>query len=303
MKTNMSLIFALIVFIGCQTGEKSIEDNLYQCLVEQYDENDIDLAASLDSIEDHLIQVGILTSRDGQGRINYYQEIIKQGEVHYTPETPIMTSLRNSDVNMGQVIECIKNAQTFDSLKYYSSEFYLKSKKIADHVEASGATNPVNVSKAILANLTAADFEHPFYRAQLLITMVMTNERNKAYVRTVLKPTQPETKLGKGFVIDISVPDTFLVNDESAEKAAIEPALVHYLDTVDSSIFVRIKVSGKTLYGQLVEVQKLIRSAHKTFWNKVSLKTLNRSFDELTSNEKESIESEYPIRIIEEVVD
>jgi hypothetical protein len=298
--SKLFLVGSLLVVFGCDASEKPIEDELYTCLVQHYADNEVDLPVYLDSLEDYLIREGILTSKSGEGKIEYYRKIIESGQFHYAPQTDFMIILADSYIVNGELVKCLKTKPTFDSLVYYTSEFHLTSQKITEHVTSSGAVNPANVSKAIVANLSANDMDHPFYRAHMLISFVMANDRKKAYIENlpekVASPYYPEST---GFTIDIGTPDIFLVNNQSIQKDKIEARILSYLEDFNENSHIRFVVSSSTLYQHFAEVHNIITNAYKKRWDQAARKELNAPFDQLSTDQQQYIKEKYPSRIVE----
>lgn len=299
MKAVFGTILFLFIILSCNTNDRSIEDQLYQCMLDHYESHNIDLETSLDSLEDYLISNGILASKGGSGKIEYYKEIARNGAVPSSSRTKLMRTLSLSYIGQEKLVNCLRDHPSFDSLSYHQSSFSLTSEKITNHVKEQGSVNPKTVSTAFVEHLTAADFDHPFYRAHMLTTFVMTSDRDKAYIRKVPKKLQGAQPNYGGFVIDISTDDTYLVNDAQMEKSEVETALFDYLQEIEKPSYVTILVHANTRYRRFADVQVIVLEAYNKFWNQISLKEHQTSFDQLSSLQKDSIKSRYPAKLIE----
>jgi len=78
MKSTITTILITFVLLSCNAQDETIEDKIYSCIVKHYKNNNIDLVASLDSLENYLVFKNILSSKDGSGKIKFYENIIKK---------------------------------------------------------------------------------------------------------------------------------------------------------------------------------------------------------------------------------
>jgi len=300
MNSKMPFLLFILAFVGCQTNDRQVEDVLYQCLEQHYAENNIDLATSLDSLEDYLIAEDLLQTKDGQSKIIFYKQVVEDGKFPRVHETDLMKTLRTAYIPPESLLQCLKSKPTYDSLQYSKSTFVRKTQSIERDAVSQEATHVVLVSKAMLKHLTKNDFEHPFYRAQMLISFVMANQGDKAYIKDVPKKTQ-KLPSEDCFIIDISKPGSYSHNGESMEKEKIEKAFQDYLMSFDETTCVMLIADPNTLYSQFAEAQILINNCYHSYWNNISLHDYAEPFDNLELHQQEEIRAKYPKRIIEAV--
>ncbi len=300
MKNILKAISISFVLLSCNAQEVTIEDNLYSCMVNHYKENKIDLPASLDTLENYLIEKNVLQSKDAKSKIKFYEVIIETGEIPGIEITRLMEKLRESYPIMDSLKKCVFTTSNLDSAEYIKTKFYLTSQKIRSEFNETHTVSPVSVSKAMLLYLTVNDFDQPYYRAQMLLSYVMVAERDKAFTRKIQKHEAVDVLEGEGgFVIDFSDKNELLVNGNNLKIENLEPFLLKYLHSFDKSTHVQLIFSRKTEYDYFEKIHKYVEDAYLKFWGEVSLKEYSHEFHELSAIEQNKIKSRYPKRIIE----
>ncbi|WP_417265726.1 biopolymer transporter ExbD [Brumimicrobium sp.] len=298
MKKIIIVLISLFIFLSSNAQEETIKDKLYTCMVNHYHGNNIDLNASLDTLENYLILNDILKSNDGNGKVQYYQTIIKTGVIQGVERTSLMDSLALYYPRTDFINNCIFVVNDLDSSQFIKSQFYQTTEKVKN--DAEGLIDLVSVSKLILSNLSAKDFEHPYYRANMLLSFVMTSDREQAYIRAIPsadKVTRPKKK--DGFIIDITNNSKLLVNDEDIDLKKLELSLLEYLNSNNKKSHILLIINTKTEYDYYLEIHSFVENVYTKFWDQISIKKHNLEFRQLVEKEQNEIQSRYPLRIFE----
>jgi hypothetical protein len=292
MKNIIKTILISFVLLSCNAQDETIEYKLYSCIEKHYADNSIDLVSSLDSLENYLISKNILSSKDGEGKIKFYQDIIKNGEVPGIERIELMDKLFDNYYGNDFVKKCLFTKYGMDSLEYMKTKFYKTSDAINTEVAKHGHASPLTVSKAMLSHLTKEDFESPLYRTNMLISYVMTADRDQAYIRQIT--TSPNTVTStdnQGYIIDLTV--------QKFESKDLEKSLLKYFTDFDKSTYIRIVTNPQTEYGVFAKIHSVVENSYKKYWNQVAMKEFKKEFNLLNSTEQSEIKKRYPIRIVE----
>jgi biopolymer transport protein ExbD len=300
MKSIIKTILISFILLSCKAQDESIEGKLYSCIEKHYEDNNIDLDASLDSLENYLISKNILSSKDGEGKIKFYEDIIKNGEIPGIERIELMDDLSNHYYGNDFVKNCLFAKNDLDSLEYIETKFYKTSEAINNDVVKQGHVSPVSVSKAMLSHLTKEDFEKPIYRAHMLISFVMTADKDQAFIRQIPKSSSEAlANDNKGFTIDLTTKDKLLINGKQFESEDLQAELLKYIDKFDESTYVRFVANPQTEYGFYSKIHSVIEMTYQKYWSQVALRDYKKEFSKLNSTEQNEIKKRYPFRIVE----
>ena len=299
MNNVIKTILILFVLLSCKAQDQSIEDKLYSCIDKHYADNNIDLGASLDSLENYLISKNILSSKDGIGKVKFYEDIIRDGQVPGIERIELMNKLADNYYGNSFVKKCLFAKSQTDSSQFIKTQFYKTSEAIKSEIK-QGNLSPITVSKAMLSHLSKEDFEKPLYRAHMLISYVMTADRDQAYIRQIPKSLK-EVPIpdNQGFLIDLTTKNKLLINGEQIDSEDLKTELLKYFDKFDESTYVRLVANPKTEYSIFSKIHSEIEMAYQKYWDQIALRDYKKEFNKLNSTEQNEIEKQYPIRIVE----
>lgn len=175
-------VLSMCCAIGCTDSNYKVEDQIYSCLVTEYHKHGVDVEPLIDSLEHYYISQGVLIDNTGKSKFEFYKKISETGKV------PTMKWHKFAD-SVGQIMyfepqmnECLRN-NNIDSVEVKNSK-YSELMKAFHSVEK---VNPQNASKAHIEVLTPKDFEHPYYRAHMIISFTRIYEREQSYLRSIPK--------------------------------------------------------------------------------------------------------------------
>jgi hypothetical protein len=165
MKSTFNIFFVFIFVFGCSTSDHSVEDNLYNCLIDEYKSKGIDLVPLLDSLENHYINLGILDDKSGQAKLEFYKKIAATGEVPKMNTYSIADRVAKIKFFQDEIESCLLT-NSIDSITLSKSKYHqlMEASKVMEEI------NPKNAAIAHTRVLTGSDFEHPYFRAHMLIS-------------------------------------------------------------------------------------------------------------------------------------
>ena len=163
------LLIALAFLITSCSSEYEVEDELYLCLDSEFSKQSLDLEKTLDSLEILCINEGILHSNSPSDYRQYYQTNIDQGMLLFLPAEYLKNVRNKLDLNQEKLVNHV--VSKLDLAAYEESKFGRISNLIDSMVVATGQITSGTVAKAHLQVLSERDFEHPFYRANILLSL------------------------------------------------------------------------------------------------------------------------------------
>lgn len=178
MKNSLKILLLSALAYGCSVPEHPVEDELYNCLVQEYQSKGINLPVVLDSLENHYIRNGILQDKSGHSKLAFYKQIAHSGEVPVMTQYPLADSVGKIKFFQQEMEACIHN-KGFDSLTLKRSTYF----QLMEDFKTIREVNPKNAAASHVNCLTATDFEHPYFRAHMLITFTRIYERPGAFIR------------------------------------------------------------------------------------------------------------------------
>jgi hypothetical protein len=178
MKRTLKTLFLVIFAYGCNASNNTVEDKLFDCLVAEYKNQGIDILPLLDSLENYYINNGILNDKSGQAKLDFYKKIALDGKVPTMASYNIADSVGQIKFFQAEIDKCI-STNGIDSLTLKKSNYY----KLMEEFKSMNEVNPKNAAVSHTRILTSSDFEHPYYRAHMLITFTRIYERERAFIR------------------------------------------------------------------------------------------------------------------------
>lgn len=184
---SYAFVLALPLF-SCSQKKYTVEDELYQCMTDVYASDGIDIVEISDSIETFFIESGVLDDASGDAKISLYEAIAETGEAPTLPSNSFFSRLIKFPHRLVFMDSCISEAQ-IDSTTILNSTFHKAQQKAQELLTTPGGITPKKAAKLTLEMLTAKDFEHPYFRSQFLVSILLTANKDKAYIRSIPEKT------------------------------------------------------------------------------------------------------------------
>ncbi len=296
-----ALLFGLIIFCSLSSCGQSFdpEDRVFSCMSERFADQGVQLEPTLDSLEQHYIDQGILKDNSGQAKLDFYQNIIDEGEVPGIEYSEVMRRVIQSYPKNDILLACTEPNGDIDSTELYNSAFYQLIEKIHSDFQKSGTVSPVTAAQAFVNNLTAEDFERKFFRAHMLLTYTMVADRDRAYMRELPKKISSDTEIPPGFNIQITADNQIITDSGNVTYSELKSELDKYFEDFNDKSHVRIQVSEQTAYSLYTEIMSTVEESYFDLRNAQAVKQFSLPYFELSEEDQKKIKSEFPSRIIE----
>lgn len=306
------IVCVLSLFVAAfSSNEYEIEDQIYACMQANFAARNIDLDYYLNQVEADLIEQKVLLDATGKSKLAFFQNIAKDDVFVDITRTPAMDTLsKGLDIsNMNEVLTCSKED---DLIVVYgdssSHQYFKKTEKLNEEyalIIKSGQVSPGQVAKAVSNVYTAEDYNHPLYRARMLMLAVVASENHLDFVKDVQEVKRHKIDINNkvhdramkiyfGEQVDsIRIEDQLYTNFENLEEV-----FANYFRSTSYSHILLIQ-SPETTYGEFIKVLQTMEKQHLVFINEIALDKFNKTYTELSDNEQKEINQKYPLRVIE----
>ena len=163
-------LFSLVglLFVSCN-NKYSVEDELYKQIDDRFTKHSINLTLTLDSLEILYLNEGLLKSKKAKDYRDYYQTNMNVGELRQLQNDYLKKILSRVQLDQDELETSLK--ATFDGATFTSSKYGKISLRIDSLVQATGQITSSSVASSHLHYLSEKDFEHPYYRANILLSL------------------------------------------------------------------------------------------------------------------------------------
>lgn len=179
---RLLLLLTIASAYGCLDSKYTVEDELYSCLEAEYYKQGIDVEPLIDSLENYYISQDVLIDKTGKSKFDFYKEISETGKVPTMEWHKLTDSVGQIMYFENQMNACL-NRSAIDSTAINNSVY----SELMNNFHSIKEVNPQNAAKAHIEVLTPVDFEHPYYRAHMIISFTRVFDREKAYIRSIPK--------------------------------------------------------------------------------------------------------------------
>ena len=268
---------------------------------ERYSTGKISLDQILDSLENQMIEEGILSGKDGRSKISYYEKIVETGIVPSFENFAIVERLVVPAMYLEITMNCIDSLKLADPDSFNSSTYSELSDRLNNRFSAAGDISPATVSKEIIDVLNDADFDHPFYRAYMLLTSAITMEKDTAYIRELPKRISPEepAELECGMTVSLSAEGLVVVGGKTMSVDDFNSVFNGFVSKNQPPIRVCVDANRQTKYEMFAKVMDIIYTAHSKAMDKSAHQRFGKSLETLNKEERADIERMHPWEIIE----
>lgn len=298
MKNIFAILFIIQISYSYGQSSYKIENILFDCLLESYTKEGIDLNQELLTFESYLISVGSLKSENGQAYFDYYKEVVRLNDFPGVLDCEKLERIHRLNPNKYYTTECLEKLTRLDSIAIKNSKYYQMNIKVKE-VTKTGKINPSLVAEAILSVLLPEDFEKPYYRAIALLTIAHTSnplgselavDRNIDYSDYV------------SFELEITERDKILLDKSIIDTVVLENRLRDFIIENESKHIVHYKANEETSYDFYIKIYDLILDTYARIKTEKSIELFGKEFDDLSESERLIIEAKYKKNIHNKLV-
>jgi len=160
-----------------QTSNSEIEPILLKCLIQSYQNKQVDINKELDKLKDYLIENGSLKSSSGQSYYDFFNQIVELNDIPVSLDDDKFEGIYKLTPDEFYTVDCLEQLKSIDSTIILKSRYYQMTVAI-QKASANGAT-PSKIASAITSVLTPSDFEETYYRDIALLTIAFASDSDK----------------------------------------------------------------------------------------------------------------------------
>lgn len=269
-----------------------MEVKLMDCIYENFDDKGIEMKQTISDFEQLLINERILKDNTGKSYRAIFEEIASDDNFNFHPSQSFMDLIMNiPQPNSDSVRNCqntlLKN-HNYDFSKGKKLQSVLESNQNSDNFE------PSNMANGILKVLDENDFELDYYKFRTFLMLDLLNSE----VKRSEKLNEPKMDISNALKIYIDEKNKIFVEEDEIIIKELKPIILKYYKENKSNSVIALKTTKETMYREYIEVQNEIISAINTSRENLSKERFNEKYIDLTIDQKNEIDREYPNTIV-----
>ncbi|TNE56068.1 MAG: hypothetical protein EP338_00445 [Bacteroidetes bacterium] len=166
MKHGLIGVLLLVLLQSCQ-NKYEVEDQMYDCLKRHYQEAGLDLEKLLTRAEDYYVAQGVLKTKEAAEKRHFYKRIADGEGIPEMRANELTDSLSKVFIGRKEFEDCLFSEGKVTKEKYENTAFF-RFKEASENLKEK---SPQGIAACRIEHFSAEDFEHPYYRAELLITI------------------------------------------------------------------------------------------------------------------------------------
>jgi len=287
MRKASLFVIILIKIVSAQNTDG--EQFLYDCLVDKFNAQNINLSEQLSIIESFLVLDKIIESTHSLEYYKLLQSTIK------TSTLPNVSSFGNKiddhllNYYFVNSNECLLKLKSFSQTHFINSRIFYLSIKL-DSLAMTSNFNSKSIASLLISTLTPKDLNTPYFKAILLLSMVTST------LTSNMKDEFWEDCINNINVI-VRQNGEIIINDSLMNGALFHSKIKELIHVNESSYAVNLffhKTVSKILYTDILDE---IKNAINSLRNDKSIELFSKQYSELDINQLDTINKIIPIRI------
>lgn len=296
------LLLSYTITVSAQT----VEEVLYVCLIDFFDEKGIDIDSELADFSNYLVENGQLENANGQGLYSFYEEIVRTKDISISIDTEQFLHLMDPSVfQYSRTPYCQQKLKNVGPSSLASSKVFDLNYELQEmYATTDISLHPGTIAEIILKVFEPSDLELNIYRANTLLIIFTTSNPDLITLPSSenLSSEQKESEVLEidvpTFLISIKEGENFFVNGEVMSISEMENLLKQFLSSNPKEHLVKMDSSGDTAYRLYIEVLDGVMAVYKNIRDQKSEELFGKVFDELSDTEREKIVELVPKRMI-----
>lgn len=263
-KNRLLILIIGISFVGCGTaGDKyKFEDEMIQCVKDEFNVIGFDIVREFDSFEKYLIKTSVLKDASGRSYYEFYDGLIKTNDIpldgNYKVDSVVID-------NYHLLKECYQSQRKNKSKEYLQSKSS-KLQLVMDSLMKSNINDVSLVAKAVISVLDSGDFNNEFYKVFMLQSMYriemeeMERKKREALPKIVIQILENEIITLNGVEVKLK---------HLQEKINYE---VNQFNDLEREVHIaKLEVEPHVKMGLVTQVKNMLREAGSLRLNYKSL--------------------------------
>ncbi len=167
--TYFILCFVFFSILSSCSNKYEVEDYLFEEISTEFSNQGLDINTSLDTIESIFIREGLLKTIDPYGFQEFYQANIDSGMMLLPLDERVIDISQRTKIHHFNLDSM--GVEKFGVEIFEASTFGRISNEIEQKTNVTGQITNGSVCQVFLDHMELDDFEHPFYRANVLLLL------------------------------------------------------------------------------------------------------------------------------------
>jgi len=324
-----TLLISFLIGFSCFVVAQNYyaENAFWECLSEYYAASGINLDEEVDALENYFVEENVLESNAGESYYRLLKSIEETGTIAFDLNYYWFDTLEMHSVIKEKNIEMPICAKAFD---HYRSTFPYKQSKVGkfeysqNKIFSSDNVYNEEIAKTICDVLSPIDFEHRFYKMNILMFIMTYNELDTGLARRLPPmPEEQENNLNECYVLTVFVSsdnDSVLVNSKKVLIEEVSGIAQNYIlgdvegafklerklidvdligECYQSQLVISLQNDRAASYQTYIEVQNQLVKAYNDVRDKKSMEYFGEKYDYLNEQQQKAIKELVPQRLSE----
>lgn len=285
------LLFVIVLISSCANNPYEVEDALYQCMVNKYAEENVDLEQELESFESHLMEIAVLKSNDGIGYYKLFNDMVdpkkfykiraknydRLGTIH-------LSELYSKDCLFNMDSTIIKSSLSFQLDTELQKVYSQKTLFTADDVRK--LTNEI---------ITIEEYNVPFYKMRVLLGVYYLCTTTTSIPVDLPKTKNVNTCFDcENLTFNLDSLGILSVDSDVINTSEMEFILKDFIFSNAPKYTIYLKIDNLTLMEDAFEIISITKSIISDLENEKSIEIYHKSYVDLDDLQKQEIKNYYP---------
>ncbi len=297
MRTIIILSNLSLLLLSCQPEvEYSVEDEIMNCFIRQYEEYGVDVSKSIDSANSALVNYKVLPDISGSSFISMLTQIRDSNGLPFEPSEDLIASLESIQL-LPSGLNCVDSSYiSFDSTDFYNSKLsgFIT---IFDALAQSGDVSVESIANDILNMFDEEDFDHPLYSTigTLALSNLIKVQGDSRALRLLPPPTGGFNDVPKVTLeLKLTKDDDLLIDDVSHDPQQVSEMVLEFIRKNELSGLIKINVERNASFELYTQLLDDVNLAYERFYDSKSRELYEDSYESLTPEQQSEIRKQFP---------
>lgn len=288
------LIFIFLSLININSfSQYDFENKAFNCFEGTARESGIDILIEKDSIENYIIDVGLLKGKTGNDYKTLLQDLIKKPTNLIKIDKFIFEEVQKVSYDPQIFFNCVTSLKQSDSLLFQNSRL----KVIQSEFSNNNKIENIEILTFINNILTKEDLDQPFYQfyTYQILNIITSND-------FLVKEFNTQN-FNKSIVLDLylDAESKIFISENQFSMNQISKELTSYFKEEKLKYLIRVTTERKTKYADFIKLMDMIQTSYDNFLNTKSLEIHKIEYEKLTETQRSELKEKYYLEVIHEV--
>ncbi|SDE76858.1 ExbD/TolR family protein [Cellulophaga baltica] len=288
MNNKFFLCFLILLGIKLQAQNNKPEIVLIECIYTNYSDDGIALKQLISNFENQLLEEKILADSSGSS----YRRIIKQMANDTFLSNHFFSNFSDEWEKVGNSFDRLNKNCRNTILKENLLPFELK---VSDLITKKNIQSSSDIAQIMLQVFSDKDLELEYIKLNLFLFMATAATTNTNGSDKLLPPIYDAEK---AFQIAINSDNEIFISKHLVSISQLSELLRTYVVKNTSNSTILLNYNKNTTYGDYMKLQQVILSNIEAIKHEYALETYSLNYEALSINEKDKVDTMYPLHVI-----